>query len=64
MWYERETTERVTDLKESLPRWAGLGQVIRSLHLPPGRTALKILQTNEYLGALERTGLKEDVKGG
>lgn len=52
------------DTEESLPRQEGLGQVIRSIHLPPGRTALKVPQTHEHLGALERKGLKEDMKEG
>lgn len=39
------------------------GSAIRSVHLPPGRTALKILQTNGHLAALARKVLQEEVKG-
>lgn len=51
------------DPKESLLGQEGLGEVLRSIRLPPGRMALKILQTNEHLAALERKDLKEEMKG-
>lgn len=51
------------DPKESLLGQEGLREVFRSIQLPPGRTALKIPQTNEHLAALEKKDLKEEMKG-
>lgn len=57
---ERETTERATGPEGKPPQ---VGGAQRSIDLPPGRTAPKLLQTNEHLAALQRKGLKAGVKG-
>lgn len=58
--HERETTERATGPKGEPPQ---VGGARRSVRLPPGRTAPKVVQTNKHLAALERKGLKAAVRG-